>query len=185
MLPNYHSLYRERESYSCISSSGNLCTQKEEERHGCYRSSFVESIHVILELYREQYQDQAESGLLQLPTHHSILGVFSSSYDFEVRCSDAGCHNCVLFRNSIISVLFYYYNCSYYRDVHVHGISFIAAYSGVLEQNSISSAVALIMGCFCLWTFFYNITLNMLPSDSLISNLCYPDIIQGSSRHCN
>ena len=42
---------------------------------------------------------------------------------------------------------------------------------GFLELDNFGSAIAHLLGCFCLKTFLWNFSLYMLSSDSFMSNL--------------
>ena len=73
---------------------------------------------------------------------------------------------------SSLSVLFDHDNYDYYWDVYVQWYSLNYSFR-LLTLGNFGSAIHHLPGCFCPWTFFWNTSLNTLPSDLFMSDLYF------------
>ena len=79
-----------------------------------------------------------------------------------------------------MSVLFHHDNYDYYWDLYVHGLGF-------LKLGNFGYVIAHLPGCFCPWTFFYNIEKGTFTSKIFFILMLYTDsgggfIIQHSTQ---
>ena len=69
-------------------------------------------------------------------------------------------------------ILFHHDDHDFTRDIYVQCYSFWPTVVDFMKLYNFGSVVAHLSGCFCPLTFFWNIELNMMPSELFTSNMC-------------